>query len=88
VAREGTPRIDGEQANACAKGDFDMKPVKLSDSFGFAADRAADPWTRAALDFLERSREVANEVVVDGTRGETSTSEREEISAPRSGPPV
>jgi hypothetical protein len=65
-----------------------MKPVTLSDSYDFAADRAADPWTRAALEFLERSREVANEVVVDGTRGETSTSAREELSAPRSGPPV
>ena len=67
---------------------FEMKPVKLSDSFGFAADCAADPWILAALDFLERSREVANEVVVDGTRRETSTSGREEILAPRSGPPV
>jgi hypothetical protein len=65
-----------------------MKPVKLSDSYGFAADRAADPWTEGALDFLERSRDVANEAVVDGTRGETSTSGREEIVAPRSGPPV
>jgi len=66
-----------------------MKPVKLSDSFGFAADLAADPWTRAALEFLERSREVANEVVVDGTRNETSTSRRdEETAAPRSRPPV
>jgi hypothetical protein len=65
-----------------------MRPVKLSDSYDFAADRAADPWTEGALDFLERSREVANEVVVDGTRVETSTSEREEIAAPRSGPPV
>jgi hypothetical protein len=65
-----------------------MKPVKLSDSYGFAADRAADPWTRAALEFLERSREVASEVVVDGTRSETSTSGREEIPVPRSGPSV
>ncbi|MFL6602364.1 MAG: hypothetical protein ACJ8R9_13655 [Steroidobacteraceae bacterium] len=65
-----------------------MKPLTLSDSYGFAADRAADPWTRAALEFLERSREVANEVVVDGTRSETSTSRREEIIAPDSGTPV
>jgi hypothetical protein len=65
-----------------------MKPVKLNDSYGFAADRAADPWTLSALDFLERSREVASEVVVDGTRSETSTSAREEIVAPRSGSPV
>jgi hypothetical protein len=65
-----------------------MKPVTWSDSFDFAAERAADPWTLAALEFLERSREVANEVVVDGTRTETSTSGREEVLAPRSGPPV
>ena len=65
-----------------------MKSVKLSDGFGFAADRAADPWTQGALDFLERSREVANEVVVDGTRSETSTSARAEIVAPHPGSPV
>lgn len=65
-----------------------MKPVTLSDSYSFAAERAADPWTLTALDFLERSRDVANEVVVDGTRRETSTSGREEIVAPRSGPAV
>ena len=65
-----------------------MKPVKLSDRHGFSSDRVADPWTEGALDFLERSREVANEVVVDGTRSETSTSGREEIVAPRSRPPV
>ena len=35
-----------------------------------------------------QGREVANEVVVDGTRSETSTSGREEIAVPRSGPPV
>jgi hypothetical protein len=65
-----------------------MKPVTLSDSFAFAADRADDPWTRTALEFLERSRDVANEVVVDGTRSETSTSGREETPAPRTGPAV
>jgi len=62
-----------------------MKP-RLIDSFVFAMDQA--DWTRTALEFLERSREVADEVVVDGTRSETSTSGREEIPAPRSGPPV
>jgi hypothetical protein len=34
-----------------------------------------------ALQFLERSRDVASEVVVDGTRRETSTSRREEPTA-------
>jgi hypothetical protein len=65
-----------------------MRPVKLNDSYGFAAERAADPWTLSALEFLERSREVASEVVVDGTRSETSTSARAEIVAPHPGSPV
>lgn len=55
-----------------------------------------DPSAIAALEFLERSRDVANEAVrtaaagtvVDGTRIETSTSGREEVSAPRSGSTV
>jgi hypothetical protein len=38
-----------------------------------------------ALRFLERSRDVASEVVVDGTRRETSTSRREEATAIDSG---
>jgi hypothetical protein len=67
---------------------LEMKPLTLSDSYGFAADRALDPWILTALEFLERSREVASEVVVDGTRSETSTSGREEIAAPGSGTPV
>jgi hypothetical protein len=59
-----------------------------SDSFGFVAFPSADAAGAAALDFLERSRDVANEVVVDGTRSETSTLGREENIAPRSGPAV
>ena len=62
--------------------------INVGDSFGFVAFPSADAAGLAALDFLERSREVANEVVVDGTRAETSTSGREENSAPRSGPSV
>jgi len=62
--------------------------IDVSDRYGFAAFPSADEAAVAALDFLERSRDVANEVVVDGTRAETSTSGREEDSAPRSGPPV
>ena len=38
-----------------------------------------------ALEFLERSRDVANEVVVDDTRRETSTSRREDNVAADSG---
>ena len=55
----------------------------------------ADSWARAALDFLERSREVADERVldlrpvnrpaaVDLPRGETSTSRREDNAVPDS----
>lgn len=62
--------------------------INSSDSFGFAAFASADAAGVAALDFLERSRDVANEVVVDGTRAETSTSRREENSDPRSGTSV
>ncbi len=62
--------------------------VKVSDRYGFVAFPSADAAGAAALDFLERSREWADDVVVDGTRAETSTSGREEDSAPRSGPPV
>ena len=42
----------------------------------------------AALDFLERSRDVANEVVVDDARAETSTSGREKNTRSGSGPAV
>ena len=38
-----------------------------------------------ALEFLERSRDVANEVVVDGKRREISTSRGEESAASDSG---
>jgi hypothetical protein len=64
-----------------------MKPTnspgtgpRPSASFGFAADSSG----ASALEFLERSRDVANEVVVDGKRAETSTSLREETTAPGS----
>ncbi len=59
--------------------------TKAGDSFGFLTFPSAEAAGAAALDFLERSRDVANEVVVDGKRGETSTSGREENSPPRSG---
>jgi len=48
----------------------------------------ADAWARAALDFLERSRDVANEGVVDSARSETSPSAREEVAAPGPGSAV
>jgi hypothetical protein len=38
----------------------------------------------AALEFLERSREVASERVVDGRRSQTSPSQSEEVAAPGS----
>lgn len=67
------------------------RPTNASDSYGGPSIEAA-----AALEFLERSRDVANEVVgdvadevvVDGTRSETSTSRREETTAPGSGTSV
>ena len=61
-----------------------MRPVNAWDSYGFAADSSGT----AALEFLERSRDVASEVVVDERRTETSTSAREETTAPRPGPSV
>jgi len=61
-----------------------MEAKKRGGIYGFTVDAAGFE----ALEFLERSREVANEVVVDGTRGETSTSQREESTDPRTGPVV
>lgn len=49
---------------------------------------APDALGFVALDFLERSRDIANEVVVDGTRRETSTSQREDPTAIDTGPAV
>ncbi len=48
----------------------------------------ADAWARAALDFLERSREIADERVVDLARGKTSTSPREEVVVSHTGSAV
>lgn len=47
-----------------------------------------DVWTLQALAFLERSREVAAEDVIDVTRGETPTSAREAAPHPGSLPAV
>ena len=47
-----------------------------------------DPSAIAALEFLERSREVASERVVDAGRVQTSPSEREEAATLGSGSPV
>jgi hypothetical protein len=57
-----------------------MGPVKENDG-----RFSPDALSFVALDFLERSRDVANEVVVDGTRRETSTSRRDEATAIDSG---
>jgi hypothetical protein len=63
-----------------------MNPSDMNRSgiYGFTVDASGFD----ALEFLERSRDVASEVVVDGTRGETSTSQREEITHTRPGPAV
>ncbi|MBS0416769.1 MAG: hypothetical protein JSR66_03585 [Proteobacteria bacterium] len=50
--------------------------------------KGVDAAGAAALDFLERSRDVANEVVVDDARAETSTSGREKNTRSGSGPAV
>jgi hypothetical protein len=63
-------------------------PTNASDSYGGSSIDAAMATALAALEFLERSRDVANEVVVDGTRSETSTSRREETTDPHSGSSV
>lgn len=54
---------------------------------GWAADAAREPDTQAAsnlaaLSFLERSRDVASETVIDCASAQTSTSERENTSDP------
>jgi hypothetical protein len=59
-----------------------MKNTTVSDPPLFPQDPAA------ALEFLERSRDVADEVVVDGRSRETSPSRSEEVTAPRSGSSV
>jgi hypothetical protein len=56
--------------------------------YGATAFPSAEAAGVAALDFLERSRDVADEVVVDGTSGETSPSAREENTVPRTGSSV
>jgi hypothetical protein len=65
-----------------------MRPFKPRDGHDRATDTSGGSWPMAALEFLERSRDIASELVVDGTRGETSTSGREDITAPGSGSSV
>jgi hypothetical protein len=56
---------------------------------GESAATLPDAGSIAALEFLERSREVASERVVDSSRPQKSPpSQREEIAAPVSGLPV
>jgi hypothetical protein len=62
------------------------RPTNMSDSYG--AGSSIEAAAVAALEFLERSRDVANEVVVDEKRSETSTSRREETTPPRTGSSV
>jgi hypothetical protein len=65
-----------------------MWTMSISDKFRVVTFPTAEAAGAAALDFLERSREVANEVVVDDSRAKTSPSGREKNSHPRSGPAV
>jgi hypothetical protein len=65
-----------------------MWTMSIHDNFRVATFPSADAAGAAALEFLERSREVANEVVVDDSRAKTSPSGREKDSHSRSGPAV
>ena len=65
-----------------------MWTMSINDDFRVATFPSAEAAGAAALDFLERSREVANEVVVDDSRAKTSPSAREKNSHSRSGPAV
>jgi hypothetical protein len=62
--------------------------MSIENSYKAVVFPSAEAAGVAALDFLERSREVANEVVVDDPRAKTSPSGREKDSHPRSGPAV
>jgi hypothetical protein len=61
---------------------------KMSFNFPVILFPSAEAAGTAALDFLERSREVASELVVDDSRAKTPPSGREKNSHPRSGPAV
>jgi hypothetical protein len=65
-----------------------MWTMSINDSFKVVTFPTAEAAGAAALDFLERSREVANEVVVDEPRAKTSPSGREKNSHSGSGPAV
>jgi hypothetical protein len=52
------------------------------------SDLSGDAWGLQALAFLERSREVADEGIVDVARDATSTSGHEAPARPRSLPSV
>lgn len=65
-----------------------MWTMSTHDNFRVATFPSAEAAGAAALEFLERSREVANEVVVDDSSAKTSPSGREKDSHSRSGPAV
>ena len=73
---------------AMSGGVCNMWTMSINDKFRVVTFPTAEAAGAAALDFLERSREVANEVVVDDSRAKTSPSGREKNSHPRSGPAV
>ena len=65
-----------------------MWKMSINDNFRVVTFPSAEAAGAAALDFLERSRDVASEAVVDDSRAKTSPSRREKNSHPRSGPAV
>lgn len=70
------------------RGLCNMWNMSKSNNFKVVAFPTADAAGAAALDFLERSRDVASEVVVDDARARTSPSGCEKNAHPRSGPAV
>ena len=71
-----------------SRGERKMRNMRTDANERHGFFQVADAAGAAALDFLERSRDVANEVVVDDSRAETSTSEREKDTRSGSGPAV
>ena len=73
---------------AMSGGVCNMWTMSINDNFKVVPFPSAEAAGAAALEFLERSREVADEVVVDDSRAKTSPSGREKNSHSRSGPAV
>jgi hypothetical protein len=94
-ASRRAPQLFGGRAFArspwkvCAQRTIRSLKMKFSGGKPGGASRASvEAANFAALDFLERSRDVANEVVVDGAHAETSSLPYEQNRDPGSGSDV